>query len=206
MKILDNNEILLLNNNDVTHENVSSTELFRLPQKKGEKFISTWSFKFNFDSINDGKSVKLGGNKIMANGNILINEGAINRIIEVNKNKEVLWDLMIFKRDSVGKWKKFPQYRTNFSLSLYPYLFSLGITDQTQNHLNLNIFNEGDFTDSYICQLYNSEEKLLFSKTIKNIKKFEKIIVNINLSKDPGKFLKIKSINSGISKEIHFSY
>lgn len=206
MRILDNNEILLLNNNDVTHENISSTELFSLPQKKGEKFRSIWSFKFNFDSINDGKSVKLGGNKIMTNGNVLINEGAINRIIEVNKNKEVLWDLTIFKRDSVGKWKNFPQYRANFSLSLYPYLFSLGIADQTQKHVNLIVFNEGDFTDNYICELYNSEGKLLFSKTIKNIKKFKKIIVTIDLSKYPGKFLKIKSINSGISKEIHFSY
>ena len=86
--ILPNNQMMVLNNNDLKSNNVSSTEIFSLPAGNNKNLTPIWSFKFNFDSLNNGRSLKLGGNKILENGNLLINEGIINRIVEVSKNKK----------------------------------------------------------------------------------------------------------------------
>jgi hypothetical protein len=195
--------MIVLNNNDLKEKNaISSTEIFSLPNKKQQEFKSIWSFKFNFDTITNGRSMKLGGNKILENGNILINEGVVNRIVEVSKNKEFLWDLRIFKRESSGIWSHFAQYRVDFSTSLYPYYFSCGIDKQSAQNTNLVIFNEGDYSDSYLYDIMDEHNNILISNSTTTIVKQSKDIVIITLNINSVKKIKIQSQKSGLIKEI----
>lgn len=203
--IIGDNLMMVLNNNDVAKKKISSTEIFMLPAKKGEMFKSIWSFKFDFDTLTNGRSSKLGGNKLMTNGNVLINEGVVNRIVEVSKQKEVLWDIMFYKKDIPSNtWGNFPQYNIEFSSSLYPYYISVA-SKLKDGNMAFIIFNEGDFKDSYTCYLYSRQGEL--KKTLQTPVVINGAQKEVNFGKiPPGNYiLKIHSKESSFVKTLELN-
>ena len=200
-KILDNDQIMILNNNEFVASKISSIEVFEQPKYKGDRIKSKFSFKFNFDSLTSGKSLKFGNVKILDNGNYLINEGSINRIVEINKNKKVLWDMMLYKFDiERKKWTIAETYRIDYSTSLHPYYFSLSKAKLLNKKFVVTVFNEGDNGDSYQCELFNEKGELLEIKKTCRIKAKNSTIISFNNEKLVFK-VKIKSLKSGIVKE-----
>ncbi|MCD6018430.1 MAG: hypothetical protein K0S53_1551 [Bacteroidetes bacterium] len=200
--VLANNDIMVVNNNESRKGKISSLEIFEQPKTLKDKITSKWSFKFNFDLLNEGKSLKLGNVKMMSNGNLLINEGSSNRIVEITKDKEILWDMMIYRKDSLkGKWIDFGQYKIDFSTSLYPYYFTIGTSKKADNKMVVSVFNEGDFKDSYSYELYNDTKnrKEVFKQTAV-IKSQDKSFITLNLNPTDRYTLKVISVTSGIEK------
>jgi hypothetical protein len=165
--ILNDNQIMILNNNDSRNGKISSVEIFKQPKKITDKIKSSWSFKFDFDSLNSGKSFKLGNIKILDNGHFLINQGSNNRIVEITKNKEILWDMMIYRKDStLNKWVDFGSYKIDYSSSLYPFHFSVVTGKSTNEKSYFIIFNEGDYNDYYEFEIISSLDNKIITEGI----------------------------------------
>jgi hypothetical protein len=196
----DGNTMMVLNNNDVAKRKTSSVEIFTLPDAKNKTIKPIWSFKFDFDTLTTGRSLKMGGIEQMENGNLLVNEGAANRIFEVTKNKEVLWDLMIFKKDN-GSWSHLPQYNIDFTRSLYAYYFIPAVYGNPGQKGGVVIFNKGDYADSYLVEVRDEEDKVVFTGKTAIVKPEAKTSVNLKIPS--GKYtIKIRSVKSGLLKAI----
>jgi hypothetical protein len=118
-KYINDNTISIINNNDVKNGKISSLLLLKLPIKNNKNLLMTWFFKFDFDTLSTGKSPKLGNYIVLPNKNLLINEGSINRIIEINPIKKIpLWDLIITKNYGNSGWSDFAIYRVFYTKKL----------------------------------------------------------------------------------------
>lgn len=167
--ILPNNNIAVLNNNLDIKGNVSSVVIFNQYSKTNHKPKIVWEFKLDFDTLTSGKSFKMGNVTLLKNGNLLICEGAINRVIEVSPNKEILWDAFIEKYSPTeNKFIEFPQYRTSYSSSLYPYYFTTNSLKKGDANLSFNIVNEGTEPDGYEITV-TSKEKIIYQKQTSTI-------------------------------------
>lgn len=199
-KILENNTMMILNNNDFNKGKISSVEIFELPSNMNGNLKSKWSFKFDFDTLNSGKSLKLGNVKQMDDGHLLINEGHSNRIVEITKDKKVLWDMMIYRKDFTKiKWANFGQYRVDFSSSLYPYYF----TNYYNNSKNeITIWNEGDYPDSYTIYLYNDKNEIIETIQTKTINCNKALAYKLKNNHINNNLIKIKSVVSEKEKNI----
>ncbi len=200
-KVLQNNHIMVLNNNDFVNNKISTLEIFEQPKNNKQTIKPNWSFSFKFDSLNNGKSMKLGNVKLMNNGNYLINQGSNNRIVEITKNKKVLWDMMLYRFDSEkNKWTNAGPYRIDYSSSLYPYYFSV---NYNQSYSVVTIFNEGDFKDAYCVEIVDGNNQVL--QTIETTKlvvvqKSKCIKLAGNLAN--AKLIRVTSIASKKQKQI----
>ncbi len=149
IQLLENNDMLIFNNNDIDNGKISCIEIVHFPVSKKDSFQLKWKFDLNYDKESTGKVKRMGGVKIMPNGNYLICEGSSNRVVEINQKKEIVWDFALRQVDSLGKVDdKFEIYRANFSSSLFPNYFGVALDDD-----NLIIFNKGNESDEYTVKL-----------------------------------------------------
>jgi hypothetical protein len=197
IQLLKNNDMLIFNNNEIDSGKISCIEIVQLPSSKNDSFNVKWKFDLNYDQDSKGKIQRMGGVKIMPNGNFLICEGSNNRVVEISKDKEILWDFALRQVDSTGRVNdKFALYRANYSSSLYPHFFSARLTDR-----NIIIKNKGGAADTYKIEFFlkNGSKHELFSGVIKH----DKILTQ----KLPFKLsdinnVMIMSIESGRRKEL----
>lgn len=118
-KYIGNDVISVLNNNDIKNKKISSLVFFKLPGKDHKEVSPLWEFKFDFDSHTNGKSSKLGNYVVLPDKHLLINEGSVNRIVEIDPAKKIpLWDLMITKNYGNSGWSDFAVYRVYFTKNL----------------------------------------------------------------------------------------
>jgi hypothetical protein len=119
-KYIDKETISVLNNNDIKNKKISSLVYLKLPNSdKNQQILQKWAFQFDYDKYTDGKSSKMGNHVVLPNKNLLINEGSINRIVEINPIKKIpLWDLMITKNYGNSGWNDFAVYRVFFTKKL----------------------------------------------------------------------------------------
>lgn len=200
--VLSNNNIVVLNNDNIDlPEVVSSVVIFNQKSKTNLFPKKVWEFKLNFDTLTNGKSFKMGNVTELKNGNLLVCEGAINRIIEVTPKKEIVWDAFTeeyYLPDK--KWIKSPQYRASFSSSLYPYYFTVNSIKKdslnNKHYYSFQIVNEGTEQDKYEIMVYkgNSMETQL---TTDNIGAHKKTELKIYVQNTDNISIKIKSLKSG---------
>lgn len=204
------NNLFLFNNNGINiTTNSSNVVEFSQPTKKLKSQIK-WSFDCKFDSLASGKSIRNGGVEFINDSAVLICLGGVNRIVEVLKSKEVVWDCFVeTNKENTNYWLPVSLYRTHHKSSLYPYYFSiqnLSIDFQkNKSVVKLKIFNEGTENDCYNITILNSLGKKinvietstievgkskLITFSLENISAFEKEIIfeiksfnNLNLIK-----------------------
>lgn len=197
IQLLDNGDMLIFNNNDINKGKVSNIEIVHLNEGQSDSTFLKWKFDLNYDKHSDGKIKRMGGVKILPNGNYLICEGSSNRVVEINKKKEILWDFALKQLDTTGKVNdKFALYRANFSYSLYPYYFK--ITNTNAN--DLIIFNAGYFSDSYIIEVMDKKNNTYKTIHSPKVKANSKLLVKLHLKEDENFEIKVKSLNSNITK------
>lgn len=113
--LTDHQTILLFNNNNrgPGEQTVSSVmELDNRPKITEPSLL--WEFKLDFDSLSGGKGVS-GGNVIeLKDQNVFVCAGTLNRIFEVTRMKEVVWDAFVEARRAGEVWQPAPQYRASF--------------------------------------------------------------------------------------------
>lgn len=198
--ILKNGNIAVLNNDNVrTKDVVSSLVVFSQPLKNKKPKLLV-DLKLNFDTLTDGKSAKTGNVVELPNGNLLVCEGAINRVFETDYNKNILWDAFILQYTPQDKqWKPNMQYRTAFSSSLYPFLFSVNQFKTDGKLIQFDLINEGSENDTYEIQQCVDDKVLSKSIVLVNVNSLK----NIELIKtENSTSVKIVSLNSAITKEI----
>lgn len=118
-KYTGNDVISVLNNNDIKNGKISSLVFFKLPNKDHKDITPLWDFSFDFDTYTNGKSSKLGNYVVLPDKHLLINEGSVNRIVEIDPAKKIpLWDLRITKNYGNSGWSDFAVYRVYFTKKL----------------------------------------------------------------------------------------
>lgn len=195
--VTDHNSILILNNNT---RGAGPSSIIELKDniKPGENHI-VWKFNFDFDTLTNGKSIK-GGNVVELNsGNLLICAGAMNRVFEVSKSKEVVWDAFILMKSRMDTlWHAMPQYRCNTinSIAFKGVLVRTEIIGKTQN-MSVGvcyIINSGNVSDSYKLEIKNSKGKIISTVNTPLIGPGESFKATINVSRDnPDLMLKVQS-------------
>lgn len=198
IQLLENNDMLIFNNNDIDNGKTSCIEIVHFPISKKDSFQLKWKFDLNYDKESLGKVQRMGGVKIMSNGNYLICEGSSNRVVEINQKKEILWDFSFKQVDSTGKVNdKYELYRANFSSCLYPYYYGVTLDD---NHLT--IYNKGCEDDGYKLELLlknNSKQDII----IKTVKSNQSLKVKLPVSILEINKIVITSSKSGKQKEVN---
>ena len=131
---------------------VSEVVVFTQPHNNTPSRIE-WKFDCKLDTANNMGAVS-GNADELPNGNMLVCMGAVNRVFEVTRNKQVVWNALLENYNTLDStWHKFPLYRAHYTSSLYPCYFTV----QTQTRLLtdgqavsvLKIFNDGSEDDSY---------------------------------------------------------
>jgi len=198
IQLLENNDFLIFNNNDIDSGKTSCVEIVHFPISKKDSFQLKWKFDLNYDIESIGKVQRMGGVKIMPNGNYLICEGSNNRVVEISQNKEILWDFALRQVDSTGNVNdKFALYRANYSSCLYPYYYGTII-----NGNDLTLFNKGCEDDVYKIELLlkNNSKLEIITETIKSNQSLKiKLPVTILIINK----LSITSLKSGKQKEVN---
>src|ERR1019366_8319741 len=108
----------------------------------------------NFDSSGAWKSARGGNVDKLNNHNFLVCMGAINRIFEVTRDKQVVWNALVEQNThNDSGWIAKPLYRVHYTSSLYPCYFTVQTNrdslSKTNASFTLKIFNKGTESDSY---------------------------------------------------------
>jgi hypothetical protein len=138
--LLSKNELMFFNNND--SGSVAQVAIINL--NNGRNASIDWTFDCNFDDLDNGQSHKMGYVDPLPNGNILVNMGYKNRLFEVTRDKQVVWDGFMEHKSTSGEWEPMKNYRANFFKSLYPTYFTVEKLDG-----KIRINNEGNEIDAY---------------------------------------------------------
>jgi hypothetical protein len=160
---------------------VSSVIEFKEVKNKKENPL-VWKFDLNFDTLTDGKSVSGGNVNELPNSNILVCAGVLNRVFEVTRNKEIVWDAFIeIKRKGDTLWQAYPQYRCNWvkQLNRYHYLSEasdLGVQKPAtsavgQRTISIAIHNTGNADDSYDVEVLAGNADPVSKLTVPLVKK-----------------------------------
>ena len=158
--ILDDGTIAVFNNNDYPDKDTFACVLFisQQPSDSSKNYIA-WKFPCDFDSL-DRHINRSGGNvEQLKNGNFLICTGNMNRILEVTRNKKIVWEATLTSNGKAGQMFFHRLYRSHYISSLYPCYFTFQTDDKLkegQSHFNIKIFNKGSESDAYNVKVYSS--------------------------------------------------
>lgn len=208
VKYVSNNELTLFNNNSEKTFNktnkplncLSSVMHIKLPAIKSDSIKTLWQFYTNFDFLSDSCSTRFGSVDKLANGNYLVCSGENARLFEVNKNKEIVWDMMFFKKRSEEfGFDKLPQYRIMYSSSLYPYYYTYAYN---QHANSITITNEGTNEDIYLVTFFDKKQKQVLMFKTSLIQPNNNFTLKLKNHQLITKYVIIKSLNSKIEKKI----
>lgn len=127
--------------------------------------VKVWEYEIACDSFPNGTTGKEGFVQPLQNGNLIVCQGGGNRIFELTKSKEIIWECFTynFSKNS-NKWEPFTNYRCRYYSSLYPRYFT--VQHKLPNFKNqIKINNDGTDDDEYEVILVGNPNKIL--KTIK---------------------------------------
>ena len=138
------------------------------------EYVCKWAEKKKGIQSKEGFAIEL------LNKNILVNMGGTERIFEITKNKEIVWDCNFKKLDKDSNFVPFANYRCYTSTTLHPVLFAIH-TKNTKNGTILNISNLGN-ADTYTITVLDDNEKMLLHTF--NTKVAANTAINVNLNKE----------------------
>lgn len=95
--VTKHNSILLLNNDEKEVKRSSVVEL--KDNVTGKDSAVIWKFNLDFDGPLNGKSVSGGNVMELPNSNVLVCAGVLNRVFEVSRTKEVVWDAFVQSKE-----------------------------------------------------------------------------------------------------------
>jgi hypothetical protein len=157
--VTDHNSILILNNNTVKMSNnnaekkpgFTSSILELKDNITASDSVLLWKFDLDFDTLSNGQTASQGNVVELPNSNIFLCAGQMNRLFEVTRSKEVVWDAFTYslaKNDSV--WQPFSNYRGSW------------VKDIRQNHVLVDVISAEKQKDdilTLVFTVYNISEK-----------------------------------------------
>jgi hypothetical protein len=217
--LLKNGNLMVFNNNIEGHS--SSVVELEVDISNGN-CSKGWEYVFGEhteESAYGGNiySDRMGIASELPNNNILICMGKVNRILEVNRSKQLVWEVYTeTRKDTMTTWGQIPSYRASFASSLYPYYFTIdnvysGKKIKAGDAINLRINNEGSEDDQYIVELLSDNGSIQYQKNIVDIPKetskhidIKTIFVN-SFSSQTKVTLKVSALsNPKVAKETNY--
>jgi len=170
--ITTRNTLLIFNNNEaaVKEGERAVSSLIEIKENAAPDDTTLWSFALNFDSQTTGWSSGGGNVTELPNSNFLLCAGTLNRVLEVTRDKEIVWDALIqsFSAGS-GAWKPFPQYRCSWLPYLKNFNFVPVLLEKSNaREISLNITNTGNTGDKYLVEVF-AIGKGIYKKRTENI-------------------------------------
>jgi hypothetical protein len=165
-----NGDLLIYNNNIVPNADKSNiinpTIMLLSNPKNDEKSKLLWEYECAWKNRPNGIQSKEGFVKELNNNNFLVSVGGTERIFEISKSKEIVWEALCTKYNAdSNKLLPFTNYRCYNSSSLYPIYFTLQKSKKNSTSILLN--NVGTEDDEYSIGMYLEENN---AEIIKNIK------------------------------------
>jgi hypothetical protein len=158
--ILSDNTILVYNNNDYPRQDSVPSVLIFSPQDSGR---IVWKYNIALDHSLRRKSRTGGNADQLPGGDILVCTGTPNLILEVNRNKKVVWQAEVRAKDIPGYNYSHRLYRAHYTSSLYPYHFTVDVTQDTVSRdssmYHFTVYNNGSESDSYRVEIAGSQIK-----------------------------------------------
>jgi len=163
-RLSDGNFAVVNNDSVMDPAVVSSVVVFSPISKSQPQSNKVFEFKFDFDTLTNGKSVKTGNLVELKNGNLFVNMGALNRCVEVTRSGEVIWDMVMERYDSNHRmWLPAPQYRVNFTPNLYPYEHTARILQDKMvgenRKITVRVWNVGALDDHFRVTVQAPEDQ-----------------------------------------------
>ena len=162
--LLRNGDIAVYNNNPKpviagAERPVSEVVIFTEP-RKGAASQFAWKFDCKLDSA-DNLGKAYGNVDELNNGNLLVDMGSVNRIFEITRSKQIVWNAVAEVREATNvPWQKFAEYRSHYTSSLYPCYFTAQTRHKVINDslttYRLKVFNDGSEPDSYNIEISSS--------------------------------------------------
>ena len=211
--LLKNGNLMVFNNNE--QGKVSSIVELSVPNSFNEESQKVWEYKFDEDGFENPHSEHLGSVQELPNNQFFVCAGAVNRLFQVNRNKQISWDVLTetnvnFNKGLSANWLPVSSYRAFKYSSLYPYYFTIQY-QKTKPKLKTNysfkLYNIGTENDEFLINYYtldNNKEKLVFSKT-ENVMAEKNKTINTNTEKI--KFIpiyKIEIVSKNSNETISF--
>jgi hypothetical protein len=212
--ITKHNSLLIFNNNDPAEKpgerKVSS--VLEIKEKPGSNdSILLWSFALDYNSVAAGWSSGGGNVTELPNNNLLLCAGVLNKIVEVTREKEVVWDARVILRlKGETEWKPFPQYRCSWISELKDYHFIPYVTGSRihEREISLSIANTGTADDFYRVEVI-AWNKSLYKKGTSLLGSGGTLEQTIKLKSIPREvkklFIIISSANGKFSKILEFN-
>jgi hypothetical protein len=157
--ILDDGTIAIFNDNDFPgRDSVPGAIIFS--QQPTDTGNIVWRFDYDFEKFNR-RATRTGGNvDQLNNGNLLVCLGDIDKIMEVTRDKKIVWEAEI-KANEKRSFSYFHRlYRSHYVSSLYPCYFIFETSRDTVKRksadFNIRLFNKGSENDAYHVKIVSS--------------------------------------------------
>jgi hypothetical protein len=205
--ITNHNSILIFNNYVIPNEGGTSSILELRDNVTDIDSVLLWKFDLNFDTLSDGRSLSQGNVTELPDSNLLVCAGVLNRVFEVTKKKEVVWDAFIlYQEKRSGAWKPSPNYRCNWIADILEYhvipeITSPAVLESGTLKLEMLLHNTGNADDSYLVEIY-SGNKLVHKVKTTRVEKGQELTQSISVKLPPGSKnleAKISSLSSPVT-------
>lgn len=198
--VTNHKSIFILNNNTREREPSAIMELRDDEKPKDNSVL--WKFNLDFDTLTNGKSIKCGNVLELNNGNILTCAGTLNRVFEVTRSNNIVWDGFVYCKSSIDTiWHDMPQYKCN----VFSKIVFKGLLVKIENLHEVNkkisatclVINSGNVADSYTIEIKDASGKVYYSMQSPIIEpgKSHKFVVNVQ-SDSSDLLLKTQSVSN----------
>lgn len=155
--LLSDGNLAVVNNDSVMAPDVVSSVVIFTQMSKGLASQKVFEFRFDFDTLTNGKSARTGNVSEMKNGNLLVNMGTINRVFEVTRQGEVIWDMFMHRYDTNHRiWMAAPQYRVSYIRSYYPNEMTARVLKDKMNgderNITVRVWNLGIHEEDFLVR------------------------------------------------------
>jgi hypothetical protein len=202
-ELLANGDLLVYNNNSMAGAKAAGDIIYpRIlvlsAPVAGKPVQKKWEYECRMNEYPQGWQGKEGYAGMLPNGNVLVCVGGANKMLEITKDKKVVWEMNCsMYSDEKGSWTPFGNYRSHFASSLYPgYITVQKITGSSMvkpgQVLRIKINNDGTEGDMYKVEMFSGGNFEAYNSII-TVAAGKSKLQNIMLKKVPGKAVDAQS-------------
>ncbi len=154
---MGNDSIVIYNNNARTVVDstiIINPKVLIFKEPTANKELGTvWEYDCKTPLFPGGQKGKEGYALPLKNGNILIDQGTTNRIFEIDLKKNIQWEMLCNRYDTIKKsWQPMINYRAFGASSLYSTYFTLqhGTLTKKANTVDIDFVINNDGTDDQL--------------------------------------------------------
>jgi hypothetical protein len=154
---LPNGNLLVYNNDSAESMDLARTSVIEITDPELGEADLVWEYKFDFENIIENYVTKMGGAVELPNNNILISTGIFDRVFEVNRAGDIVWECRTTVKKSINDKQDFapPSYRANFTTSLFPYHSKMYIK-LINNEEKYVLYNAGSESQTFLVYIDNN--------------------------------------------------